>query len=301
MYESTRSEHEVRETNMKSAHITVLVEDTVHQARMRAEHGLSLYIDAGGYRILFDTGASALFLGNAKNLGLRLNDLDALVLSHNHYDHTGGVEFLIDLYSGVPSIFAHPKTFSQSYGKQKAGLGTGAARPIGFPYPLGLSGLQKRGIELTMNREPLEIHKDVWLSGEVPRNCPFEDVGKSFFLDPQLRRVDDLVDDQALICKTEKGLIVISGCCHSGIVNTMKAVGSLFPGMPVWAVVGGFHLLHADARRIKRSVDYLKGLDPQVVIAGHCTGFDALCRLRQVFGKRFRRFSVGDRFSLPGS
>ena len=73
---------------MKSVEITVLVEDTVHEARMRAEHGLSLYIDAGGYRILFDIGASALFLGNAKNLGIHLNDLDALALSHNHYDHT---------------------------------------------------------------------------------------------------------------------------------------------------------------------------------------------------------------------
>ena len=290
---------------MKSVDITVLVEDTVHQARMRAEHGLSLYLEAGGQRILFDTGASALFLGNAKNLGLHLNDLDALVLSHNHYDHTGGVEFLIDLYSGAPSIYAHPKTFSQSYAKAKAGREPSprrqAARPIGFPYPLGLEGLQKRGIKLTMNREPLEILKGVWLSGEVPRNCPFEEVGKSFFLDPQLTQVDDVVDDQALILNSERGLIVISGCCHSGMVNTLEAVTSLFPGIPLWAVVGGFHLLHADARRIKRSVDYLKSLDPKQVIAGHCSGFDALCSLRRAFGKRFRRLSVGERFSLPGT
>ncbi len=288
---------------MKIVDITVLVEDTVHEARLRAEHGLSLYINAGDFRILFDTGASALFLGNAKNLGLRLNDLDALVLSHNHYDHTGGVEFLIDLYSGAPPIFAHPKTFTQSYAKPKAGRETlpDGARTIGFPYPLGLAGLRKRGIKLTINQEPLEIHRDIWLSGEISRNCPFEDVGESFFQDPQLSRADDLLDDQSLICKTDKGLIVISGCCHSGIVNTMKAVGSLFPRIPVWAVVGGFHLLHADAKRIKRSVDYLKSLEPQQVIAGHCTGFDALCSLRRVFGKRFRRLSVGDRFSLPGA
>ena len=291
------------DTAMKRVDITVLVEDTVHEARMRAEHGLSLYIDAGGYRILFDTGASALFLGNAKNLGLHLNDLDALVLSHNHYDHTGGVEFLIDLYSGAPSIFAHPKTFSQSYAKPKTECKTqpagGAARAIGFPYPLGLEGLQKRGLKLTMNREPLEIHKDIWLSGEVPRNCPFEEVGNRFFLDPQLKRADNVIDDQSLICKTDKGLIVISGCCHSGMVNTLEAVATLFPGIPVWAVVGGFHLLHADAKRLKRSVDYLKSLDPQQVAAGHCTGFDALCSLRRAFGKRFRRLSVGDRFSIP--
>ena len=290
---------------MKSVKMTVLVEDTVHEARMRAEHGLSLHIDAGGYRMLFDTGASALFLGNAKNLGLHLNELDALVLSHNHYDHTGGVEFLFDLYSGVPAIFAHPKTFSQSYAKQEGGRETSSgrapARPIGFPYPLGLEGLQKRGVVVTTNREPVEIHKDIWLSGEVPRNCPFEEVGGKFFLDPQLTQADDLIDDQALIIKTDRGLIVISGCCHSGIVNTLEAVASLFPGAPLWAVVGGFHLLDASAQRIKRSVDYLKSLGPQQVIAGHCTGFDALCSLRKTFGRRFHRMSVGARFSVPGA
>lgn len=288
---------------MKSVDITVLVEDTVHKSRMRAEHGLSLYIEAGDYRLLFDTGASALFLGNAKNLGLHLNDLDALALSHNHYDHTGGVEFLFDLYSGVPSIFAHPKAFNQTYAKAEAGRETSpdsrAARKIGFPYPLGLAGLQHRGIELKMNREPLELHRDIWLSGEVPRKCPFEKVGKKFFLDPQLTQADDLLDDQALIIKTERGLIVISGCCHSGIVNTLEAVASLFPGTPLWAVVGGFHLLEADAKRIKRSVDYLKNLDPQRIIAGHCTGFDALCSLRRAFGRRFQRLSVGERFCFP--
>ena len=90
---------------MKTVHITVLVENTIYEGHLRAEHGLSLYIEAGGYRILFDTGASALFLGNAKKLGVDLNALDALVLSHNHYDHTGGLEFLVDLYAGAPRIF----------------------------------------------------------------------------------------------------------------------------------------------------------------------------------------------------
>lgn len=296
------------EEAMDAVEITVLVENTVSEAGLRAEHGLSLHIEAGGYRILFDTGASALFLGNAKKMGFHLNDLDALILSHNHYDHTGGLEFLIDLYSNVPPIFAHPKTFSQSYGKPKAKPNkkpeqTAArtrSRKIGFPYPLGLAGLQKRGIKLTMNREPLEIHKNIWLSGEIPRKCSFEDVGARFFLDPRLTQADDLPDDQALILKIEKGLIVITGCCHAGIVNTMEAVQDLFPDLPVWAVVGGFHLLRADIRRIRKSISYLKKLDPRMLIAGHCTGFDALCGLRQAFADRFQRLSVGCRYTLPG-
>ncbi len=91
------------------------------------------------------------------------------------------------------------------------------------------------------------------------------------------------------------------GCCHSGIVNTLEAARSLYPGVPLWAIVGGFHLLHANAQRIKKSVSYLRTWDPQVVVAGHCTGFDALCSLRKAFGKRFRALSVGGRFSLLDS
>jgi 7,8-dihydropterin-6-yl-methyl-4-(beta-D-ribofuranosyl)aminobenzene 5'-phosphate synthase len=290
---------------MKSVDITVLVEDTVHEPRMRAEHGLSLYIDAGGFRILFDTGASALFLGNAKQLGLRLDNLDALVLSHNHYDHTGGVEFLIDLYADVPPIFGHPKAFCQSYRKLKTGevqqSDQQPGRAIGFPYPRGLADLEQRGVRLTTNRGPLKIHEDIWLSGEVARNCCFEGIGESFFIDPQLSQKDDLADDQALVLKTHKGLIVIVGCCHSGIVNTLESVRSLFPDVPLRAIVGGFHLLHANSQRIKKSVSYLKTLDPQVVAAGHCTGFDALCSLKKAFGKRFRTLTVGSRFTLLDS
>jgi 7,8-dihydropterin-6-yl-methyl-4-(beta-D-ribofuranosyl)aminobenzene 5'-phosphate synthase len=290
---------------MNTVEMMVLVEDTVHAPKMRGEHGLSLFIDAGGFRILFDTGASALFLGNAKQLGLRLNNLDALVLSHNHYDHTGGVEFLIDLYAEVPPIFGHPKAFCQSYRKLKKGEEQQSdrqpGRAIGFPYPRGLADLKKRGVRLTTNREPLKIHEDIWLSGEVARNCSFEGIEESFFVDPQLSRKDDLPDDQALVLNTYKGLIVIVGCCHSGIVNTLESVRSLFHDVPLWAIVGGFHLLHANSQRIKKSVSYLRTWDPQVVMAGHCTGFDALCSLKKAFGKRFRALTVGSRLSLLDS
>ena len=285
---------------MSRVEIVVLVEDTVHIPKIRAEHGLSLYVDTGRFRLLFDTGASALFLGNAKQLGIRLHDLDALILSHNHYDHTGGVEFLVDLYSDVPAIYGHPKVFEKSYAKRDPQSGQEssprAGRPIGFPYPLGVKDLQKRGVRVTMNREPLEVGEGVWLSGEIPCRCPFEEVEKGLFLDPELSMPDTLSDDQALILREDKGLIVLTGCCHRGLVNTLEAMRALFPAEPLWAIVGGFHLLHADKKRIRSTLQYLKEWKPELILAGHCTGFDAMCGLRRVFGKRLHPLSVGKRF-----
>ncbi len=287
---------------MKTVEVVVLVENTVYKPKLRAEHGLSLYIDAGGYRILFDTGASALFMGNAKQLGIRLHDLDALILSHNHYDHTGGVEFLIDLYSEVPPIYGHPKAFQQSYREAKPEDGgpkaSSPSRAIGFPYPRGIKNLRKRGLSLTVNREAVEVAEGIWLSGEVPRHCSFESVGDRFFTDPELTLPDSVPDDQALIMKTEKGLLVFEGCCHSGIVNTLEAVSLLFPEEPVRAVVGGLHLRDAGPQRIRDSIDYLKKKKPEKVIAGHCTGEQAMCSFRKAFGKRFQALSVGRRFTL---
>jgi len=95
-----------------------------------------------------------------------------------------------------------------------------------------------------------------------------------FLIDPQLRQKDELPDGQALVLNTDEGLIVIEGCCHSGIVNTLESVHSLFPDVSLRAIVGGFHLLHADSQRIKKSVSYLRTWGPQVVMAGQCTGFD---------------------------
>jgi 7,8-dihydropterin-6-yl-methyl-4-(beta-D-ribofuranosyl)aminobenzene 5'-phosphate synthase len=282
---------------MDTVEITVLVDDTVHAPRLRAEHGLSLLVECDAGRLLYDTGASALFLGNAKHLGVSLNGLDGVVLSHNHYDHTGGVEHLVERFDRAPPVYAHPEVFRQSYAPAREG--GGGRRAIGFPYARGLSDLERRGLALLGNREHRQILPGVHLSGEIPRRCSFEDTGGRFYRDPGLEVPDPVGEDQCLVLESAPGLVVVLGCCHSGLINTLEQVRALLPGRPLHAVVGGLHLLHASTERVRRTIAFLRREAPALIAAGHCTGLQALCALKAAFGDKADSLSVGRKLRLP--
>lgn len=283
--------------------VTVLVDNRVRAGRpegaereapqgrppgmLRAEHGLALLLERGGERILFDAGQSGLLLENARAMGVDLSGLSAAALSHGHYDHAGGFAALF-AEAPPPRLYAHPGAFRKRYDARGAEIGAGwlpeAARAA--------------GVELVLSEGPLEIAPGVFLSGAVPRANDFEDPGEGLFLDGEGCVPDPVEDDQALIVRCGEGLLVLLGCAHAGVVNTVDYVGDLFPGAGIAAVVGGMHLAGAGPKRIRETAGALEGLGASLVAAGHCTGPGAEAALASQLGERFAWLAVGMRLEL---
>lgn len=195
--------------------ITVLADNSVATPDMLAEHGLSILIEADDRRFLFDTGQGKVLRANAEVLGASLSSLDAVVLSHGHYDHTGGLARL--LREGIPSaIFLHPAALQARYARHE----NPPHRSIGVPESCreALDAVHDR---VVWTRSPAEVLPGVWCTGEIPRPPADGQSATNFFLDPDCLEPDPIADDQALFLDTKNGLVVIAGCAHSGVVNTI--------------------------------------------------------------------------------
>ncbi len=245
--------------------ITCIVENTA-SGGLLGEHGLSFLIETGKNSILFDTGAGNVFAHNASKLRIPRKSIDALVLSHGHYDHTGGIKDALPFLKDDAKIFFHPAALEPKYSR----------RPGGLAY-IGISEENRRLLmefpgEKVFLRNSQEVADGVWTSGEVRRIRQEETPESKFFLDPEGKRPDIIMDDLSLFIRTEKGLLVLAGCCHSGPVNTMEQARRLFPDDMIRAFVGGTHLVNADERRIAFTADHFKSNGMEVLAPCHCTG-----------------------------
>ncbi|NOY78805.1 MAG: MBL fold metallo-hydrolase [Calditrichaeota bacterium] len=271
----------------EEARIKILVEETVRRAHLIAEHGLSILIEFRGQKILFDTGQFKALFWNAPQLGVDLKKLDAVVLSHGHYDHTGGLAELIDQRGAVP-VFAHPDVFQKRFHVTET-----SSREIGMPW--NRDTLEAKGARFHLNRNLTEIFPDVFTTGEIPRENDFEIIEKGFQIQKGAGFSRDAIrDDQALVLKTQKGLVVILGCGHSGVVNTLSAVGRAFGTTRFYAILGGFHLVRASEHRIHQTIGALRELSFDIISPMHCTGFRARAELYKAFPEKFRDWHVGD-------
>lgn len=268
--------------------ITILVDNRAAPGLM-AEHGLSLWIETGEQRILFDTGQGAALVPNAWALGVDLAEADILVLSHGHYDHVGGIPQVLRRARKL-EIYCHPGVVLPRYA-----IRDGAARAIHMPKDSS-SALDRFPLErLHWIQNPVSLPGDVGLTGPVPRESGFEDTGGAFFLDREGRQADPIEDDLALWIRTDEGLVVCVGCCHAGLLNTLNRVQKLNDGMRIRAVIGGLHLLNAGRERLDRTVAALLALDPDLVIPCHCTGEDASAVLLNALGSKGKPGSAGMR------
>ena len=264
--------------------VTTLVENTASGRGLLGEHGLSFLVEADGRRVLFDTGQGLVLESNAERLGLSLEGLDAIVLSHGHYDHTGG---LMAVLARNPDarLYLHPAALEPKFNRYGKDIGSGLP---------SVEELAARAGELIFTDEATEIVPGLSVTGRIPRRNDYEDTGGPFYRDSACREEDTIPDDQALFLRTVKGVVVILGCGHSGVVNTLERVAELVGESRVHALVGGMHLLRSGAERVEKTAEVLSRVGVQILGANHCTGIEAVCFFRRGFPGRVISMGVGD-------
>lgn len=252
--------------------ITVLVENTAQGEGLLAEHGLAYWIECGDRRVLVDSGQGAVLEHNAARLNIALDQADAVVLSHGHYDHTGGLGPVLRR-THCP-VYLHPAALEKKYSCPAKG----PVREIGMPAAVQ-AAFQKQETPLFFTERPTEIVPGLWVTGPVPRVTEFEDTGGPFFLDPARQTPDPLADDQSLFFSSRQGTVVLLGCAHSGVINTLAYIQQLTGGQPLYAVFGGMHLVHASPERRAQTIDAFRRLDIARLGPAHCTSLSATVEL----------------------
>lgn len=268
--------------------ITLLVDDASN-SDLTAEHGLSVWIETTHHHILFDTGQGPALATNAELLNIDLSQTQFLVLSHGHYDHTGGIPHVLQCNRDI-ELFCHPCAVQPRYN-----ILSDVTKSIHMPRA-SMAALDKHSNRrLHWVSEPVRLCEDIGLTGPIPRKSTFEDDGGPFFLDPNGRRKDHIDDDMALWINTSKGLVVFMGCCHAGLTNTLHHIRHLSGVSTIRAVIGGFHLTGAGPKRIAQTLSGLEEMDPAVIVACHCTGEKAVATFRTVLNGRVSKGYAGMR------
>jgi 7,8-dihydropterin-6-yl-methyl-4-(beta-D-ribofuranosyl)aminobenzene 5'-phosphate synthase len=278
--------------------LQVVVEDTASRRdhRLLAQHGLCLFLEADlgseKMRLLMDTGASAdVTLHNLDLLGIDPEGLDQIFLSHGHYDHTGGLLGVLGRSKHRIPVLGHPVAFEPKLKTQPF------LKFIGPPF--SREEAESSGAVMLLSSDPIPLAPGITTSGQVDRITSFESVEGFYTVRDGCYLQDNIPDDQSLIVDIEgRGLAVITGCAHAGVINTILRAKKLTGSDKVYAVLGGFHLLGASRERIDRTAAELGSLDPEIIRPGHCTGGQAAARLQEVLGDRCQPLSTGDLIEL---
>jgi 7,8-dihydropterin-6-yl-methyl-4-(beta-D-ribofuranosyl)aminobenzene 5'-phosphate synthase len=274
--------------------VTILVENSVNVRGLLAEHGLAFHLQAGPRSLLFDTGQSGLLVQNARSLQVSLADVQAIALSHGHNDHTGGLKAARET-APQARLFLHPACLTPKF----AGGPDGAGRLIGMDEA-SAEAIREAANAVVWTSKPTEVLEGIFVTGEIPRQNAFEDAGGRFFLDAACTQPDLLMDDQALYFDTTEGLVVLLGCGHAGVVNTLEYVRHLTGGRPIHAILGGLHLLTASPERMERTIAAFRRLDIQRLAPAHCTGLPAQAQLWTAFPGRCSACAVGASWVFQG-
>lgn len=278
--------------------LTILCENTVEKASpfgLLGEYGFSCLIETDQGNYLFDTGGGLTISNNAERLGIDLKQLNAIILSHGHLDHTGGLKQVLE-QTGPINVHAHPDLFSTRFSSHGA-----VPRDISIPW--NRQDLESYGAIFHLSTAPVHLSQNIVLSGCVPKTNPFEGGDDKLTVPSatQCTRHDPLEDDLSVFIQTGQGLVVLLGCAHSGLMNIMDHAQKVTGEQRIHAIIGGTHLMVGNAAQLQATMDRIAREEVAHIGASHCTGRQAMLALSTRFKERCFSATVGTTLQIQSN
>ncbi len=272
--------------------ITVLCENTVTRPGFIGEHGLAVLIETESDTILFDTGQGFSLIHNMLRLQKDIKKVQKVVLSHGHFDHTGGLLAFLGVKGPCP-VIAHPDVLKERFRMMPVGPSL-EEKPVSIGIPWHESYLTTRGARFQWIHEWSEISQNVYVTGYVPRKTSFETGDPKFLIKENSSFVPDpFNDDYSMVIDTPEGLIVILGCAHAGIINILNHIADHLGKRKIHTVLGGTHLDFSSPTQLEETIKALKDFDINTLAVSHCTGQKPATKMAKAFGEKFQFAPVG--------
>lgn len=274
-----------------SLKITTLIENMPdEEGKLIFEHGFSAWIEVDGKKILFDTGQTGDFAKNADAMGIDLSEADAVILSHGHYDHTGGLWALLSRLKKKTKFYIGEDFFVPKFKLVE----DGSFKFNGNPFEEGLLTQNQRAEVIEIREDVTQITEDLYLFKNFRRRTVYETVNPKFYKKTEAGYEQDLFADEiALGIRKNDGLVLVAGCSHVGIINMLEHVKET-TNLRVHTILGGTHLVEADEKRLKQTVKALRQNEVKTVAVSHCTGDAGMELLQREFLDNYIRNNTGN-------